>query len=140
MTRHTLGLLLTGLTINTLTALGMASSWLAYSSGDGSGLQYMFLYLGVMIAGVAGAATILLWITRILPALNLLTPALAIGLGLVPQIFGTGYNGSVIDRPGQIAGTGLLVLQAAMTAYSAWWLWRRENVAAVEGGPSAQPR
>lgn len=133
---YTLGLVLTGLVVNALTALGTCSSYLAYASGDGSGLQYMFLYFGAGIAAIAGVCTAVLWATRILPAVNLLTPVLAIILGVVPEITGIGYNGSVIDRPGRIAGMILLVLHACVSAYAAWWVWRRadEPDAAAGGG------
>ena len=134
---RTLALVFAGLMANAFSALGAALSWMAYASGDASGLQYMFLYMGAIVAAAAGAFIFAVCATRLLLWISLLAPALAVVLGTVPQITGIGYNGSIIDRPGQIAGVALLVLHAAVAAYGAWWLWRAR--AAAPRGPEAQP-
>jgi hypothetical protein len=134
---RTLALVFAGLMANAFSAVGTALSWAAYASGDASGLQYMFLYMGAIVAVAAGAFILVFCLSRLLPWISLLAPALAVVLGIAPEITGIGYNGSVIDRPGQVAAVVLLVLHAAVAGYGAWWLWRAR--AAAARGPEAQP-
>jgi hypothetical protein len=128
--RHTYGWLLAGLALGGLSGLGIGCAWVAYASGDASGLQYMFLYFGLYLAIAAVVGTAVLCGKHALPAVCLLPPVLAVLLNGVPQLSGVGYNGSLIDAPGRAAAVVLLVLQLSTTLYGVWWYRRSRAVAA----------
>jgi hypothetical protein len=128
--QRTLGWFLAGLALVGLSGLSIACAWLAYSSGDVSGLQYMFLYFGMYLAVAAAVGTAVLCAKRVLPAVSLLPPVLAVLLNAVPQISGLGYNSSLIDAPGRAAAVVLLVLQLSTALYEVWW-YRRSRVVAA---------
>jgi hypothetical protein len=92
-------------------ALGALLVLIAYSSRDTSGIQYIFLWLAAMPAGiglliyVAGAGMVRL------PWLGILFPAAVLVLAFLPQLSGAGYNGTLLDTLGSAAAFLLLAAQ-----------------------------
>lgn len=106
---------------NLMTALGTAAIRMAYASGDVSGIQYIFLWMGAMAAGIG---VVLLMLSRRDPrvprlALAPLVPAAgAVILAFLPQLTGLGYDGSRLDGPGTLLATGVLALHAPLAVLS----------------------
>lgn len=106
---------------NLMTALGTAAVRMAYASGDVSGIQYVFLWMGAMAAGIG---VVLLMLCRRDPrvprlALAPLVPAAgAVILAFLPQLTGLGYDGSRLDYPGTRIATGVLALHAPLAVLS----------------------
>lgn len=74
--------------VNALMALGTFCCWVAYASGDPSGIQYMFLCIGAYIAAAAGAGVLALRLLRVVPTANLVMPALTLVVCFLPHFAG----------------------------------------------------
>ena len=100
-----------------LVVLSALASLTAYTSGDPSGLQYMFLDPAAGLALVAvlvGGLLAVLSPRRPLVWANLALAVAALLLALLPQATGLGYNGAALDKPGGAVAVGLLLLAAAV--------------------------
>jgi hypothetical protein len=106
---------------NLMIALGTAAVRMAYASGDASGIQYIFLSMGAIAAGIG--VVLLMLSLRAPPVPRLaLAPAVpaagAVILAFLPQLTGFGYDGSRLDGPGTLLATGVLVLHAPLAVLS----------------------
>src|SRR5437867_4034086 len=91
------------LVCNALVALSALPSLCAYTSGDPSGLQYIFLEPAAGLAIMAVLAGGLLPVVSPRRPLAWATLALAVTallVALLPQVTGLGYNGTSLDGPG----------------------------------------
>lgn len=117
---------------NLLIGVGAVGCWGAYTSGDLSGIQYIFLPLGTLVAGFG---LVLLGLSRLEPrvprlALAPLGSAAGVGLlALLPLLTRLGYDGSRIDGPGALMAFALLVIHVPVTIISVR--------AALRAGPEA---
>jgi hypothetical protein len=90
----------------------------AYTSGDPSGLQYLFLVPAAGLAGIAIALGCLLGLLSLLCALawtNAALAAAALFVAMLPDATGIGYNGAVLDLSGAVLAAALLPLAAILT-------------------------
>ena len=96
----------------------------AYNSGDPSGLQYMFLYMGGLPMVVSAAVLGLSILYRRRPNVTLaIGVALSLLVAFFPDLTGIGYHSQRIDRPGVIAISALIVWQALEMGrrLEGWW-------------------
>ena len=113
---------------NAFTALGSAAAYVAYASGDSSGLQYMALlpaFFFSVSGAIAFAIILLVKGRRVRPYLGVAAAAMVVAL--LPEITGMGYNSEVIDGPGAVAAVLLLCLQIGLVLQD-WSRTRRAGV------------
>ncbi len=110
------GLLVLG--ANILIGVGAASCWVAYTSGDESGIQYIFLPLGAMIAGFGLVPLGLSRLEPGVPRLALAPLGSAAGVGLLAVLPWLTDLGNRLDGLGAPLGLVLLVLHVPVTIVS----------------------
>lgn len=136
MNGHAVSAALLVLGANLLIAVGAAGCWMAYASGDESGIQYIFLPLGAMAAGFGLVALMLSRLEPRVPRLALAPLASAAGVGLLallPQLTRLGYDGN-LDGLGALLGLVLLVLHVPVAFISV-----RAALRAGPGTPAEAP-
>ncbi len=104
---------------NVIAGFGTFLCWAAYASGDPSGLQYMFLWIGGAFAALGAILLLFVRAEYPVPLANFATLGATLLLAILPQITGAGYNGSVLDRPGTTLSLIVLGAHALITVYSA---------------------
>lgn len=129
MNGHAVSAALLVLGADLIIALGAASCWAAYTSGDPSGIQYIFLPLGAMIAGFGLVPLLLSRLEPRVPRLALAPLASAAGVGILAALPWVTRLGNRLDGPGAALGLVLLVLHVPVTVISVR--------AALRAGPDA---
>jgi hypothetical protein len=96
----------------------------AYNSGDPSGLQYMFLYMGGLPMVVAATILGLSTLYRRRPNVTLAVGVvLSLSVAFFPDVTGIGYHREKIDRPGVVAIRALIIWQGLEVGRRlvGWW-------------------